>query len=205
MPALRAGRAFDGERSLAGPVTVLVAHGGIEAVERGHPDVPGAGVVDLGQDTVLPGLIDTRVHLGADSGNGALDRLPTFTAEHLDAVIEDGLDRHLRAGVTTVRDLGDRDFSVLEQRSRHRQRVLASGPPITCPRGHCWSMGGEEALRRAVRERADRRADVGGGPRARAAGDRPRAQPRRRATGGGRARGRDRALHVPHRRGRASC
>ncbi|MEV6237925.1 amidohydrolase family protein [Lentzea sp. NPDC051838] len=164
MLALRAGRAFDGEHSVAGPVTVITENGTIKAVEQGHPDVPGAEVVDLGTATVLPGLIDTHVHLGADSENGALDRLPDFTPEHLDAVIEDGLERHLKAGVTTVRDLGDRDWSVLEQRSRHRQRVLASGPPITSPRGHCWSMGGEasgeDALRRAVRERAERRADV---------------------------------------------
>ncbi|RDI23815.1 amidohydrolase family protein [Lentzea flaviverrucosa] len=164
MLALRAGRAFDGERSVPGPVTVLVEDGKITAVEQGRPDVTGAEVVDLGTATVLPGLIDTHVHLCADSENGALDRLPDFTSEHLDAVIRDSLDRQLRAGVTTVRDLGDRQWSVLDQRSRHRQRVLASGPPITSPRGHCWSMGGEtsgdDALREAVRERAERRADV---------------------------------------------
>lgn len=164
MLALRAGRAFDGERSIAGPVTVVTEHGKIKAVEQGHPDVAGAEVVDLGTATVLPGLIDTHVHLCADSENGALDRLPSFTSAELDAVIEDSLDRHLRAGVTTVRDLGDRAWAVADQRDRFRQRVLASGPPITSPRGHCWSMGGEatgdEELRRAVRERAERGADI---------------------------------------------
>lgn len=164
MLALRAGRAFDGEHSLAGPVTVITENGTIKAVEQGHPDVPGAEVVDLGTATVLPGLIDTHVHLGADSENGALERLPGFSAEQLDAVIKDSLARHLRAGVTTVRDLGDHQWSVIEQRGRHVQRILGSGPPITCPRGHCWSMGGEtsgdDALRRAVRERAERGADI---------------------------------------------
>ena len=164
MLALRAGRAFDGEHSLAGPITVLTENGTIKAVEQGHPDVPGAEVVDLGTATVLPGLIDTHVHLGADSEIGALDRLPTYSAEQLDAVIRDSLERQLRAGVTTVRDLGDHQWSVIDQRDRHRQRVLGSGPPITCKRGHCWSMGGEvtseEELRRAVRERAERRVDV---------------------------------------------
>ncbi|SMD19860.1 amidohydrolase family protein [Lentzea albidocapillata] len=164
MLALRAGRAFDGERSIAGPVTVLVEDGKIKAVEQGRPDVAGAEVVDLGTATVLPGLIDTHVHLCADSENGALDRLPGFTSEHLDAVIRDSLERHLRAGVTTVRDLGDRAWAVVEQRAKHRQRILASGPPITSPRGHCWSMGGEasgdDALREAVRARAERNVDV---------------------------------------------
>lgn len=164
MLALRAGRAFDGEHSLAGPVTVITENGTIKAVEQGHPDVPGAEVVDLGTATVLPGLIDTHVHLCADSENGALDRLPGFSAEQLDAVIEDGLARQLRAGVTTVRDLGDHQWSVIDQRGRHVQRILGSGPPITCPQGHCWSMGGEttgdDALRAAVRERAERKVDV---------------------------------------------
>jgi imidazolonepropionase-like amidohydrolase len=42
--------------------------------------------------------------------------------------------------------------------------VVAAGPPITSPHGHCWTMGGEtsgiEHMRRAVRERAERGADV---------------------------------------------
>ncbi|MET8757836.1 amidohydrolase family protein [Lentzea sp. NPDC004782] len=164
MLALRAGRAFDGEHSLAGPVTVLTENGVIKAVERGHPDVPGAEVVDLGTATVLPGLIDTHVHLGGDGALGALDRLPAYTARERDAVIGESLDRQLRAGVTAVRDLGDHEWSVVEQRDRHRQCVLASGPPITSAKGHCWSMGGEAAgedeLRRAVRERAERGVDV---------------------------------------------
>ncbi|MGW6448502.1 amidohydrolase family protein [Lentzea sp. NPDC055074] len=164
MLALRAGRAFDGERSIAGPVTVLVEHGKIKAVEQGSPDVAGAEVLDLGTATVLPGLIDTHVHLCADGGPNALDRVPSFTPEHLDSVIEDSLGLHLRAGVTTVRDLGDHSWAVTDQRDRHRQRVLASGPPITSPRGHCWSMGGEAAgdedLRRAVRDRAERGVDI---------------------------------------------
>ncbi|MGW4213048.1 amidohydrolase family protein [Lentzea sp. NPDC004789] len=164
MLALRAGRAFDGEHSLAGPITVLTENGVIKAVERGHPDVPGAEVVDLGTATVLPGLIDTHVHLGGDGRPGALDRLASYTAQERDAVIGESLDRQLRAGVTAVRDLGDHEWSVVEQRDRHRQRVLASGPPITSTKGHCWSMGGEAAgedeLRRAVRERVERGADV---------------------------------------------
>jgi imidazolonepropionase-like amidohydrolase len=41
---------------------------------------------------------------------------------------------------------------------------VASGPPITVPRGHCWNMGGAvngtDELRRAVAERAERGADL---------------------------------------------
>lgn len=165
MLALRAARAFDGEHPVAGPLTILTENGKIKAVEQGHPNIPNATQIDLGPDTtVLPGLIDTHVHLGADSGNGALDRLPSFTPDHLTAVIKDSLARHLAAGVTTVRDLGDHQWSVIEQRNKHAQRILGSGPPITTPQGHCWSMGGETTgendLRRAVRTRAERGVDV---------------------------------------------
>ena len=87
-------------------------------------------------------------------------------------VITEGLRRQLAAGVTTVRDLGDRGFSVLERRDRQRSgqtsamepTILAAGPPLTIPAGHCHYMGGEVAGRAeiaaAVDERADRGVDI---------------------------------------------
>jgi imidazolonepropionase-like amidohydrolase len=42
-------------------------------------------------------------------------------------------------------------------------RILAAGPPITTPNGHCWFLGGEVEpgdVARAVRERVDRGVDV---------------------------------------------
>jgi hypothetical protein len=63
-----------------------------------------------------------------------------------DRVIAETLRVNLASGVTTVRDLGDRNYAVLDWRQRHAGEVtptiLASGPPITTPRGHCWNMGG---------------------------------------------------------------
>src|SRR5204862_3821291 len=69
---------------------------------------------------------------------------------------------------TTVRDLGDRNYAVLDWRSQHASTlaptIVAAGPPITTPQGHCANMGGAAtgpvALRAAVRERASRRADL---------------------------------------------
>ncbi|GAB2574291.1 amidohydrolase family protein [Kribbella endophytica] len=67
----------------------------------------------------------------------------------------------LYAGVTTVRDLGDRDYSAL-QLAEHLEthqgpHILAAGPPITTVGGHCYFLGGEaegpQALVAAVRER----------------------------------------------------
>jgi imidazolonepropionase-like amidohydrolase len=119
---------------------------------------------------VLPGLVDAHVHLCADGTDGTLDRIGEPGKDAMMAVIEESLRRHLAAGVTTVRDLGDRRFAVLDWRSSSRSRsgvypaVLAAGPPITSVGGHCANMGGEAAgqdqLREAVRERAERGADV---------------------------------------------
>jgi imidazolonepropionase-like amidohydrolase len=175
MLAVRAGRAFDGERAVAGGALVLIDGRRIRGVEPGSADPPeGWSVVEVPGATLLPGLIDTHVHLCGDSRMGALDRLPGYSDAELAGVIEQALRTQLTAGVTTARDLGDRRWSVLEWRDRaaatdgegavRYPTIVASGPPITSPAGHCWHMGGEagdaEELRKAVRERADRRVEV---------------------------------------------
>jgi imidazolonepropionase-like amidohydrolase len=81
----------------------------------------------------------------------------------------------LRAGITMVRDLGDRRYLGLTLRERRADstgaadptagpEVLVAGPPITPTRGHCWFLDGEadglDALLRAVSERAARGVDV---------------------------------------------
>src|SRR5688572_23806063 len=132
--AIRAARVFDGERLLNGTTVVLVQDGRIIGVEAG-PAVPdGWPTRDLPNGTLLPGLIDAHVHLCADSGPGALDRLAGYTEERLEATIEASLEVHLAAGVTTVRDLGDYRGAVLAWRSKGRPglpAVVAAGAPIT--------------------------------------------------------------------------
>jgi imidazolonepropionase-like amidohydrolase len=153
-------------------VTVVVQDGTIAGVEPGWPEPPEqAEVLDLGEAAVLPGLVDTHVHLVGDSGWGALDRVAGYSAQELSSVVAESLQRQLAAGVTTVRDLGDRDWVAVEHRDRQRRgdtvrepALLTSGPPLTSPQGHCHYMGGEvhgrDAIARAVEERADRGVDV---------------------------------------------
>ncbi len=173
MFAIRAGRVFDGQELLHGGALVLIDDGRILGVEAGRAAVPdGVQVNEFPDAMLLPGLIDMHVHLGGDSRAGALDRLPNYTDEELARVIAEALRTQLAAGVTTVRDLGDRRWAAVEWRDRlaagsgaqRSPTIVASGPPITSRGGHCWSMGGEvdgaDQLRAAVRARAERRVDV---------------------------------------------
>src|SRR5205807_8428143 len=79
--------------------------------------------------------------------------------EARDAMIRAG-QAALRGGVTTVRDLGDRDYLSLGLRGRPGlPTILAAGPPVTTPAGHCHYLGGgaeptEAGVRPAGREHA---------------------------------------------------
>jgi imidazolonepropionase-like amidohydrolase len=160
----RAASAFDGERAMPGGALVLVDDGVIVGVEpAAYPPPEGCAVTE--HPALLPGLIDTHVHLCGDSGPRALDQLTELSGEELQSVIATAEQQHLRAGVTAVRDLGDHRWAVVERpRTGDGPTVVASGPPLTSPGGHCSPMGGEvegvKALRGAVRERVARGADV---------------------------------------------
>lgn len=159
MHAIRTTHAFDGTRFLSGGAAVLIDADRIVAVETGRFDPPdGVEVVEYA-GTMLPGLFDCHTHLVADSTVGGLERAGTMTDAAIDAVIAESLGAHAAAGVTTVRDLGDRGFRTLALRERAGlPRVVASGPPLTTPGGHCHFLGGEVNgdPRAAVAEHADR-------------------------------------------------
>ncbi len=170
MHAIRATHAFDGAVFRAGGATVLVDDGVIIGVEPFGYEVPDDCPTTGYDGTLLPGLIDAHTHLVTDSGVSALDRVAGYTAEQADDVITRALADQLAAGVTTVRDLGDRRFCVVQRRDRPpmagtlEPTIVASGPPLTSTGGHCHFLGGEVSgtaeIARAVAERADRGVDV---------------------------------------------
>jgi imidazolonepropionase-like amidohydrolase len=171
MCAVRAERFFDGEEFHRSGTTVLVADGKVVGVEPLEFDPPqGCPVVSF-SGTLLPGLIDAHTHLVTDSGPMALDRVAGYSAAEIETVMTQALQDHLAAGVTTVRDLGDRDFSAVGRRDRQggsgqvvEPAIVASGPPITSVGGHCHYLGGEvtgiEQIRRAIADRVERSVDV---------------------------------------------
>ncbi len=173
LTVFRAAALFDGVSSalLAAP-SVVVADGSITAVHGPAEPVPsGASVIDLPGLTLMPGLIDTHVHLCFDATVDPVGHLAQADDDTLRRQMAAAARRALRAGVTTVRDLGDRGYSALDLRDRGTgpgagplPTIVAAGPPITTPGGHCHFLGGaasgDAGLRAAVRERAERGVDV---------------------------------------------
>jgi imidazolonepropionase-like amidohydrolase len=166
---LRAGQVFDGERS-RGEAGVVIQDGKITGLDTSRARPPeGAEVVDFGSDAcLLPGLIDAHVHLAFDASADVVASLTACDDNALSDRMEAAAIRALRAGVTTVRDLGDRNYLSLDLAKRFPAaalpRIVAAGPPVTTIGGHCYFLGGEAedeaALRAAVRERAELGCDV---------------------------------------------
>jgi imidazolonepropionase-like amidohydrolase len=167
LTAIRASWLFDGTGSvlIANPLVVLDG-AVIRSVESGGDAPAGAHVVDHDGATLLPGLVDTHVHLAFDASADAVGALAARDDTAALASMAEAGRASLRAGVTTVRDLGDRGYLSLQLRDRDDQpTVVAAGPPVTSPAGHCHFLLGaaeptEQGVRAAVREHAERGVDV---------------------------------------------
>jgi imidazolonepropionase-like amidohydrolase len=161
-----ADRAFDGSQFLAGGARVLVDGGLIVAVESDQRPLPGGWpVIGHPGGTLLPGLIDTHVHLVGGGEPDALALDARRSGAEREQVIRRSLQQQLEQGVTSVRDLGDTRWAVLDRKARDGEpSVVGSGPPITSPGGHCAAMGGEAsgapALRALVAQRHERGAQA---------------------------------------------
>lgn len=160
MLAIRARRVFDG-RDLLEDRVVLVEDGKVAGVVADGPVT-----VDLGDATLLPGLIDCHVHLVFDASPDPVAHLNAASDDEVSAQMREAARQTLAAGVTTVRDLGDRGYLALRLGLGVTEgpEILGSGPPITTTQGHCWFLGGEadgeQAVREAVQERARNGAHV---------------------------------------------
>ncbi|MGH7912760.1 MAG: amidohydrolase family protein, partial [Candidatus Dormibacteraceae bacterium] len=121
----------------------------------------GASRAHYAGATILPGLIDSHVHLGFDGGPDPVQRMKGETdAEQLVLMLFSAREL-LGAGVTSARDLGARSFlDVTVKRAiadglAEGPRLLTAARPITVTGGHCWFMGGEadglDAIRHQVR------------------------------------------------------
>jgi imidazolonepropionase-like amidohydrolase len=155
----------------AAPVSgraVVVRDGRIQAVSR---SASARGQTRPRRPTLLPGLINCHVHLcfGGEADPGTAMVKEAFAATVIKAAMR--ARQTVEAGVTTVRDLGGRDYAELSVRDAVRSgtipgpRVLCAGKGICITGGHGWQLIGREAdgpdeVRKAVREQLRAGADV---------------------------------------------
>ena len=146
---------------------IIDAVGPSEAVLKDAP--PDTEKVDLGSVCLTPGLIDGHTHccLAGDGRTYA-----EYIVDSDEVMVLAGamnLQRHLNAGITTIREHGARNrigFTLKEGVLRGYipgPRMVVSGRPITCTGGHfhfCNEIAdGEAEIRRSVRRLVHEGAD----------------------------------------------
>ena len=183
---VHAGRLLDKPGSAPrGPSTVIIRNGKIVEVLSGYqPGPTGATLIDLKDKFVLPGLIDSHLHLDSDAGGDAA-LIESFTDSPARAAYRTAgnAKKTLMAGFTTVRNLGDGSGATLALRDAVAAgelpgpRIIDAGRSISTTSGHMdatlsvsedlhGSIGqenlcdGVESCRQAVRKQIRRGVDV---------------------------------------------
>ena len=149
---LKAAQMFDGKSDhVTSPGLVVVINGKIAAVGANAAFPAGAETIDLGDATLLPGLIDAHTHLTypyerdfrVEELNNLKKNIPERTLDAVDIVR-----RTLMAGFTTVRDVGAGDFIDVGLRNAIAAgqipgpRMLVSVNALGATGGHCDSSAG---------------------------------------------------------------
>lgn len=169
---VRGGCLIDGTGAPAiRPALLLIENGKIKALGQEAEDETQEDdyIIDCGQQTLLPGLIDCHNHLSLDPTLDNYlyrmnDSIPVLT---LRAVSNMNVD--LESGVTTSRCLGDKGFLDVACKDRVTAgkipgpRLLVATRGILAPHGHGfvgYPFSGVENVRRAVRENISAGADL---------------------------------------------
>jgi imidazolonepropionase-like amidohydrolase len=104
---------------------------------------------DLGDVSLLPGLVDCHSHLHCSATPDAYHLVTSESHERLLLRAAANARAALLSGVTTLRDIGSRNEVVFPLREAIRAgvvpgpRLLLAGTPITTTAGHCHMFGAE--------------------------------------------------------------
>jgi imidazolonepropionase-like amidohydrolase len=133
---VRTGRVLDAQ-------TLVVSGDRIVAVEptAQAQAKPGDTVVDLGDATLLPGMIDVHTHLTDDTNFDPYHQLSTTVAKSA-LIGARNAKVTLEAGITTVRNVGADGFADVDLRDAINEGLIegphmqASGPALGITGGH---------------------------------------------------------------------
>ena len=155
---IRGSRIFVGDGTVIESGGVLLKNGRIAKVYDGavpDPKSLNAEVVEAAGKTVLPGLIDAHIHLGAPGGVP-----PNTAAFDFQKSMERSLGAYLYCGVTAVRSAGDAAGPALAIKRKVEQGTLAGaelfvgGPLFTTEGG--YGAEGFKNMPEAMRRMAER-------------------------------------------------
>ena len=140
--------------------SIVIIGDRIDRIEDGFIEVEGAELIDLSDQYVLPGLIDSHVHLLSELNPQR--RLQNVTFSAADWAIDGVRNARttLEAGFTTVQDVGGNLEAIIALRDGQRDgdimgpRMRVSGPAVTPTGGHGDINGYNEDIMHAFSSQA---------------------------------------------------
>lgn len=131
--------------------TIVIADGKIESISSGYTSEDGAKVIDLKDSFVMPGMIDSHVHLRMEWNPNI--RLDGVTQEAGDVAFNAAVNarKTLMAGFTAVQDVGGPKEIFALRRAVNAGKIpgphiKASGPGISATGGHGDAHGYREDI-----------------------------------------------------------
>ncbi|WP_438727248.1 Xaa-Pro dipeptidase [Parasphingorhabdus sp. DH2-15] len=129
---------------VSNPAIFVDADGRITSIsDMSLIDIAGdTPVIDLGNRTLLPGLIDMHVHLDGRPEYGGYSNLQ-FSDRFWSAIAASNADKMLAVGFTTVRNLGASDYNVvgldqaIEEGWLKGPRIVTAAHALGATGGHC--------------------------------------------------------------------
>ena len=171
---IKAARMLDGKSNVVLDNPVVITRGSeiyFVGTEEEMP-VPLESIIEefnYPDATILPGLVDTHVHINWFGDGRPGDEIEQYPTDLLLLQSAQNIEKHLKSGVTTIRDCGSKHKTAFFIKDAVRlgiipgPRMVVCGRPITITGGHTWYMGGEangkvgvtNAVRQLVKEGAD--------------------------------------------------
>jgi imidazolonepropionase-like amidohydrolase len=139
---------------------ITVTDGKVAAVDSGKAAPAGASVIDLGEDTILPGLIDMHVHLDGRPEYGGYNSLQ-FTDSFWAVLGAINAKTMLEHGFTSLRNVGDQHFDVygvkqaIEEGWMEGPRITTANYALGATGGHCDETGLPPSMDRKAPSVAD--------------------------------------------------